>query len=427
MGFFSRWLKKSPVSVAQKFSESPVNISQVAQIPIDWFGTGVYDREAAVRTVIDHIARNIASMPFKVYTRQPDGDRVEDTTSPLAQLMAKPSVLPGMTRYRFFYSLLCDGLLNDRWLCLLDADKKTGRLWLRRIPVQNFTLSGNTLDEITGVQISTGQPEGSQYFKLPDPQILLDVGYSTSGIGGSPVSGTLAPLLAEAREMAEYRRAIAKNGGQIPAYISRPKEMPWPSQEAQDEFVQGMRNYKSGGNLAGGWPLLNDGMEIKTVDAFKPIDMQDIDARDKIRIDVANAFHIAPENLGFRSGTNSNIASFKEQMWNVELMPYIVAFEQSLNLLLPDALGQPDAYIEANVDAKLRGTFSEQYQALSTATGRSFMTTNEARRILNYPKLDGGDELVTPLNVATGAQPSPQDGGRTQNAQQNNPVNGEGQ
>lgn len=227
--------------------------------------------------------------------------------------------------------------------------------------------------------------------------------------------------------MAEYRRAIAKNGGQIPAYISRPKEMPWLSQEAQDEFVQGMRNYKAGGNLAGGWPLLNDGMEIKTVDAFKPIDMQDIDARDKIRIDVANAFHIAPENLGFRSGTNSNIASFKEQMWNVELMPYIVAFEQSLNLLLPDALGQPDAYIEANVDAKLRGTFSEQYQALSTATGRSFMTTNEARRILNYPKVEGGDDLVTPLNVATGGQPSPQDGGRTQNAQQNNPVNGEDQ
>ena len=181
MGFFSRWLKKSPVSVAQKFSESPVNISQVAQIPIDWFGAGVYEREAAVRTVIDHIARNIASMPFKVYRRQSDGDRVEDTTSPLAQLMARPSVLPGMTRYRFFYSLLCDGLLNDRWLCLLDADKQSGRLWLRRIPVQNFTLSGNTLDEITGVQISTGQPEGSQYFKLPDPQILLDVGYSTSG------------------------------------------------------------------------------------------------------------------------------------------------------------------------------------------------------------------------------------------------------
>ena len=46
MGFFSRWLKKSPVSVAQKFSESPVNISQVTQLPIDWFGPGGYERRA---------------------------------------------------------------------------------------------------------------------------------------------------------------------------------------------------------------------------------------------------------------------------------------------------------------------------------------------------------------------------------------------
>ena len=46
------------------------------------------------------------------------------------------------------------------------------------------------------------------------------------------------------------------------------------------------------------------------------------------------------------------------------------------------------------------------------------MTTNQARRILDMPAIDGGDELITPLNVLTGGQPSPQDGGRTQNAQQ---------
>ncbi|MDU4039910.1 MAG: phage portal protein, partial [Bifidobacterium dentium] len=50
---------------------------------------------------------------------------------------------------------------------------------------------------------------------------------------------------------------------------------------------------------------------------------------------------------------------------------------------------------------------------------------NQARRFLDMPAVDGGDELITPLNVATGGQPSPQDGGRTQNAQENNPVNGE--
>ena len=179
-------------------------------------------------------------------------------------------------------------------------------------------------------------------------------------------------------------------------------------------------------NLAGGWPLLNDGMEIKTVDAFKPIDMQDIDARDKIRIDVANAFHIAPENLGFRSGTNSNIASFKEQMWNVELMPYIVAFEQSLNLLLPDALGQPDATSRRTLTQAARNVL----RAVSGAFHGHGAQLHDHERGAAHPELsevEGGDDLVTPLNVATGGQPSPQDGGRTQNAQQNNPVNGEDQ
>ncbi len=54
------------------------------------------------------------------------------------------------------------------------------------------------------------------------------------------------------------------------------------------------------------------------------------------------------------------------------------------------------------------------------------MTTNQARQILDMPRVPGGDQLITPLNVSEGGQPSPQDGGKTQNAQENNPVNGEG-
>ena len=37
------------------------------------------------------------------------------------------------------------------------------------------------------------------------------------------------------------------------------------------------------------------------------------------------------------------------------------------------------------------------------------MTRNEARAMLNLPAIDGGDELVTPLNVLTGGQASPND------------------
>lgn len=222
------------------------------------------------------------------------------------------------------------------------------------------------------------------------------------------------------------RNNIAKNGMQAGGYVYRPKEMPWLSQEDYDDFTNGLRNFIQNGGREGGWPVLKDGMEMRPLDnVFKPVDVNDLEARDRINIAVCNAFQISPENVGFRTGTNSNISAFKEQLWNVELMPYIVALEEALNLSLPEAVGEPDCYIKANVDAKLRGTTSEQYQALSTATGRPFMTTNQARQILDMPRVPGGDQLITPLNVSEGGQPSPQDGGKTQNAQENNPVNGE--
>ena len=228
-----------------------------------------------------------------------------------------------------------------------------------------------------------------------------------------------------ARVMAKYRKSIAENGYQIPAYVYRPKEMPWESQADYDDFTQGLRNYVAGGGMAGTWPVFKDGMEIRTVDnLFKPVDMADLEAREKINEQVCLAFQISPENIGFRTGTNSNIAAYKEKLWNVELLPYLVAFEEALNLTLPEAVGEPDCYIKANLDAKLRGTMETQYQALSTATGRPFMTTDEARELLDRPKLPGGDQLITPLNVSEGGQPSPQDGGQTQNAQQGASPNG---
>ena len=187
-----------------------------------------------------------------------------------------------------------------------------------------------------------------------------------------------------------------------------------------------MRAYRKGGGREGGWPLLEDGMELHALDAFKPVDVADLDARDKINVTVCNAYHISPENVGFRTGNKSSVQAYKEQLWNVELRPYIVAFEQVLNKALPPALGEAGTWVEANLDAQLRGTTSEQYQALSTATGRPFMATDEARRILSLPTLgDGYDRPITPLNVTEGGQPSPQDGGRTQNAQEGESPNGE--
>lgn len=385
---------------------------------------GMYCREYAVRTVVDFIVRNIASLPLKVYRKDSNGDPIEVTNGPFYELMKRPSRMPGVSRYRFVQTLLEDMLLEDKWLCLLGMDSK-GTYNLRRMPVDMYHLTANSFGEIQSVRIDGHAIIPDKTYSLPDPRVVLDIGYVSSLQFGAKLTDVLLPLLAETRALMKYRENIAKNGGQIPAYVFRPKEVPWASQEDYDEFSQGMRNYAASGGMAGGMPTLKDGMEIRAVEnIFKPVDMNDLEARNDINIAVATAFQISPENIGFRTGTNSNIAAYKEKLWNVELLPYITALEEALNLTIPSAVGEPDCYVKANLDSKLRGTMETQYQALSTATGRPFMSTNYARRLLDMPPVKGGDELITPLNVSEGGQPSPQDGGQTQNAQQADSPNG---
>lgn len=392
MGFLNNLLH-GPAVLAMKTAEPetptikdsmPEAISWPTDAEFAGYANGMYCREYAVRVVVDFISR-----------------------------------------YRFYLTLIRDMLLEDRWLCTLGTDRAGDGNTLRRIPTDGYSLTANGFGELTSVTISSVDGNKGGTYRLPDPRIVLDIGYIDGLNLGDPITNVLRPLLAEARAMAKYRKSIAENGYQIPAYVYRPKEMPWESQADYDDFTQGLRNYVAGGGMAGTWPVFKDGMEIRTVEnLFKPVDMADLEAREKINEQVCLAFQISPENIGFRTGTNSNISAYKEKLWNVELLPYLVAFEEALNLTLPEAVGEPDCYIKANLDAKLRGTMETQYQALSTATGRPFMTTDEARELLDRPKLPGGDQLITPLNVSEGGQPSPQDGGQTQNAQQGASPNG---
>lgn len=400
----------------------------------DWVREAVYGaptrrgdewrREYAVRTVVDFVAQKIASLPFHAYRTAPGGDHVRDTTGELARLIADPSIVPCETRYRLFHSLIVDTMLADRFCCLVALDSDYD--WrLRRVPPDSFDVTYNGLGEPTRLTVTL--PTGTVSFDLPDERVVLSLGFGGDCGTPFPVTDSLRPLLDEARELASYRRSVARNSGRVPAWVSRDKDAPrWASEEARNEFIQGMRSYRKGGGQEGGWPLLEDGMQLHALDAFKPVDMADLDARDKINVQVCNAYHISPENVGFRTGNKSSIQAYKEQLWNVELRPYIVAFEQALNKSLPRALGEESSWVEANLDAQLRGTTTEQYQALSTATGRPFMATDEARRILSLPTLgEGYDRPITPLNVTEGGQPSPQDGGRTQNAQEGASPNGE--
>jgi len=383
--------------------DPPVSLS-------DWSDLLTYGpawrNQPSVRKVVGFVARQLASTPLHAFERAENNDRNRLRDGKLAELLRRPTRAPGVTAYRFWESLLIDGLLHDRW-CAKINEHPDG-FSLTRIPARRVRFKSDWLGQIEKVKITDDQGRTVEH----DPAgYLIDVGYSERGANGTSPLRTLQDILEESREAVAYRRSVWKNGARVPQVIERPASAGRFEEGPFQRFKQSWQAFVKGGGQEGGTPILEDGMTLKEVNAFRPRDTMDLEGRKLTDIEVASAYFIAPELVGAREGTFANIKAFKEMLYGPNLGPYYDAWQQALNAtLVPLIEPNRDVYIEAAIEAKMRGSFEEQIDYLSTAVGAPIMTRNEARPMLNLPQVDGGDDLVTPLNVLIGGQASPQDG-----------------
>lgn len=375
--------------------------------------SAIYRTQPEVRKVISFIAMALADIPFNLYERVSDTERQRVTDHDIARLLRRP--YPNWTRYRWMLHVVSDWLLFDRWAArktLVPDEVHGSRSALLRFPSRLVTFLGDELDNVIGIRVNMLKPNQPQQFVEYTPeQCAWDHGYSPAGVGGVTPMMTLQHILAESFEAVKWRRQQWANGARIPGYVYRPAEAPtegWGKttrKRVESEFNE---TYSDAGEKAGHLPFLWDGMEIRQAKMFSAQDMQEIAARQLTGVEVASAFHIAPELVGAREGTYSNVKEYREALYQDSgVASLVAALEQALNLaLVPEG---SDLYIEANIDAKLRGALEDRLKVYVQATGRPVLTTNEARAMDNRAPVAGGDELVTPLNVTVGGQPSPND------------------
>lgn len=371
----------------------------VGKTPVD-----IWKSQPSVRKVIDFIASNIAAIPLHAYERSDEGRvRVRDTD--LARLLAHPSPAREETPYLFWKRVLIDWLLWDR--AAVKIDETNARLL--RIPPQRWKPSVNGHGLITKVKVVS--EEGLVSTFKPD-EFLLYAGYSGSDFSGISPMDTLHAILKESAEALKFRSMMWRRQATHTGVVERDKE--WDSAESRTNFLAGLRAFDLKSERSGGTMLLDEGMVWKDrKPSFKPSDLEDIEARKLTDVEVCSLFHIAPEMLGVRAGNYSNMEAFRQSLYRDNLGPYIEGWVQALHPLITTFTDaeSPDTYIEAFLDAKLKGSFEEQAKTFQTSVGAPVMTRNEARAKMNLPNVDGGDELITPLNVMIGGQASPTDSG----------------
>lgn len=369
----------------------------------------MWETQPAVRTVVDFITDAISLVPFDVYKRQEDGGRAKDRANIVHKALKNPAFRRGQRRW--VQQLMHDMLLYGRWAFTI-YPLDDGRLELLIIPAHMFSISADGLGRYQSMILWL---DGGKKVERPLDDIVFDLNVAswtkTQRRGSTPVS-TLEGLARESEALNVYRSELFKNSAMTPAVIERPVEADTWSDDAWSRFKRQFSTYRPGGGSSGGVPILEDGMKYKPIETFNPRDTQYVEVRQLALVEAAQALHIPPELVGAKDGTNSNIVALREQLYVDVLGSTIGYFEDALNVGLTEHLGE-DAYIEANVDIRLRATFTERVKSYQSAGGGPWLTRAEIRARENLEFLDGTDELIVPLNVTEGGLASPLDTGQT--------------
>lgn len=362
----------------------------------------IYKSQHEVRTVVDFLARNIAQIPLHVYRKENDNGRTKLDNTPLTNTIEMPDIYT--TRSRWFEALVKDLCIFDEAI-RVKVKSDDGRIALIRIPPNMVQALGNNWLQPEGYRIK-GMNGTVDYSR---DQVIHIHGYNPRDLrkGLSPLE-TLRQLLAEQQAAAEHREGLWRQGARASLVIERPLTAPNWSDTARGRFRADWEKSFSGSGNSGKTAVLEEGMVAKPLQTFSPRDAQYYESTQLAREIVASAYGV-PAGLLMGNANYSSLTEQHRQLYMDCLAPYLTIIQEELESQLLPEFNEPNVYLEFQLQDKLKGSFEEQAAVLQASVGAPYLTRNEARARLNLPSIEGGDELVTPLNVITGGLASPQD------------------
>lgn len=371
----------------------------------------IYRSQPHVRTVVDYLARQVASIKLGLYERVDTDHREEVDDGQPAAFYRRPN--PQRSRFAFYRDVVSDLLVYDA-LVAVKAILPSGRPVAVRIPPKYVVPTGKNWLEPEGFAVIA---TAGKAIELRPDQVIYVHGYSPDDprLGVPPIE-TLRVILAEDEAAAEYRANVWRNGARMSGYVKRPVDAPDWSEPARERFLTELRAlFTATGAEAGGTAIFEEGMEYEKL-AATAVELDYAKARQLNRGEVCSVFHVDELLVGGKpEGGSSVTGEARRGMYADTLSPLLTFLAEELEVatFTDFDLGLDDGryYLEHNLEAKLRGHFVDQAEVISRSVGGPWLTRDEARALFNRAPLpDGvGAEVITPLNVTVGGRANPAD------------------
>jgi HK97 family phage portal protein len=317
------------------------------------------------------------------------------------------------TQFDLIYRLVADLALWDEALLMVTRDIEARSGWtIQPIPmswVQRFK-GGDLWGPDT---VCIYPPGAKRVIEVPMDDVIHFHGWDPANLhtGVSPIEALKATISEQIHSMV-YREQQWTKAGRAGLVVSRPAEAPKWTPEQKRKFKEILDSKLSGndGAEAGSSIIFEDGMKAERL-AFNAKEQQFVEAAKLSFQQICSVYHVNPTMVGLLDNANfSNVKEFRRMLYGETLGPTLVQIEDRLNTFMVERITTNNKiYVEFNVKEKLRGSFEEEAQYLQAAVGGPYMTRNEARSRNNLPAVEGGDELIVPMNVTEGGQANPQD------------------
>lgn len=355
---------------------------------------------SAVYASVGLIGGAVASMPFHLYKRMPDGSR-ERYQSDLWWMFNESPDPAWTSAAAWQYTLQSILLKGDAFWIIKRASRLSPKI-TGFLPVHpDFVHVSKDADGRNMYQV-TYAGESTVY---EQDDILHFTGLGFNGLRSlTPISYALRYAAGTTLAADQYAGNFFKGGARPDHAIEVPADVRM-TPEQREMLKSTWSKQRVGFADAGTTPVLTGGMKVVPL-TLNADDAQLLQTRQYGVEEIARIFGVPPHMIG-KTDASTSWGSGIEQMSigfvRYTLRRHLDAIQQEINRKLWPRSQQ--IFGEFNTDALLEGDSKSQVEYFSKALGgpgtQGFMTVNEVRKLKNMPPIEGGDSLIR-----SGATPS---------------------
>lgn len=342
---------------------------------------------SAVWACVRLLSETVSSLPFNVYKKTESGR----TLAPdfyFSKLMArKPNRY--QTRQEFMETMMLNLTLHGNAYCLIE---RIGGRIRSLLPLMSAQVETRLLDDGSVVYEYTRDNLSTFYSSENIWHIKL---YGNGIVGKSPLAfGRNMIGIAQAGD--NIVTGIYSNKGKRSGVLSLDKAL---TTAQRDEIRKNFSTLSTGADDR--LLVLEYGMKFDPI-AMSPQDIELLSSRKFQLEEICRWFGVPSVLVNDTSGSTtwgSGIEQLVSGFYKLNLRPYLERFESSISAnLFTDS--EADLYeCEFDFEGLLRSDLKSRLEGYRTAIAGSILTPNEVRKIEGWSELEGGDNLLSQVNM----------------------------